>query len=192
MLSDESKRVLVVSSSLKAKEFIGENIEGRCLAEYVRSGAEARRLLSGTDFDTVIINCPLKDEFGTDLAENVIQGSYAGVMLLVKADVFEDVTFAMEKIGVYVLSKPVSSSTFSQGFALTQATSTRMKKLAEKTETLKEKMEEIRLVGRAKLLLITKLSFSEEEAHKYIERQAMDRCVKRKVVAGDIIKTYSD
>ena len=53
-------------------------------------------------------------------------------------------------------------------------------------------MEEIKLIGRAKLLLITKLSFTEEEAHKYIEKQAMDRCVKKSVIAYDIIKTYNN
>ena len=53
-------------------------------------------------------------------------------------------------------------------------------------------MEEIKLVGRAKLLLMQKLSLSEAEAHKYIELRAMDGCVKRSVVAENVIKTYGD
>ena len=51
-------------------------------------------------------------------------------------------------------------------------------------------MEEIKLISRAKLLLITKLSFSEDEAHRYIEKRAMDDCIKKSAVAMDIIKTY--
>ena len=52
-------------------------------------------------------------------------------------------------------------------------------------------MEEIRLVNRAKWLLISELKMDEPDAHRYIEKQAMDRCVTRREVAEEIIKTYS-
>ena len=32
---------------------------------------------------------------------------------------------------------------------------------------------------------------SEPEAHRYIEKQAMDRCIAKKSIAEEIIKTYS-
>ena len=57
--------------------------------------------------------------------------------------------------------------------------------------TLEEKMGEIRLVNRAKWLLISELKMSEPDAHHYIERQAMDCCVSKKEIAENIIKTYS-
>ena len=185
-------RVLVVSSSVKGSEFIEKNLTENCRAEYVTSGVEARLCLSQKDYDVVLINCPLKDEFGSELAENVIKDSYAGAMLLVRNDVYEGVSSAMEKIGVFCEPKPVSVQSFVQGLRMTITTCQRLKGLVRKTESLKEKMEEIKIVGRAKLLLITKLSFTEEEAHKYIEKQAMDRCVKKTVIACDIIKNYND
>ena len=75
---------------------------------------------------------------------------------------------------------------------LTLAANARVKLLMKKTQSLKEKMEEIKLISRAKLLLVTKLSFTEAEAHRYIEKQAMDRCVKKSAVAYDVIKNYGD
>ena len=51
-------------------------------------------------------------------------------------------------------------------------------------------MEEIRLVNRAKWLLISELKMSENDAHKYIEKQAMDRCITRRAMAESIIRTY--
>lgn len=51
-------------------------------------------------------------------------------------------------------------------------------------------MEEIRIVGRAKLLLIEKLKMTEPDAHRYIEKTAMDRCISKRAVAESIIKTY--
>ena len=56
--------------------------------------------------------------------------------------------------------------------------------------SLESKMREIRLVNRAKLLLVERLSMTEEEAHHFIEKQAMDSCVKKSEIAENIIKTY--
>ena len=53
-----------------------------------------------------------------------------------------------------------------------------------------EKMEEIRIINRAKWLLIEQLKMTENEAHRYIEKQAMDRCVTRRTVAENILSTY--
>ena len=54
-----------------------------------------------------------------------------------------------------------------------------------------EKMQEIRIVNRAKWFLITELKMTETDAHRYIEKQAMDRCVSKKEIAEEIIKTYA-
>ena len=49
-------------------------------------------------------------------------------------------------------------------------------------------MEEIRIVNRAKWILISELKLDEPEAHRYIEKQAMDRCISKRIVAEEIIK----
>ena len=55
---------------------------------------------------------------------------------------------------------------------------------------LQKKIDEIRLVDRAKCALIQYLSMTEAQAHRYIEKQAMDRCVPRRVIAQQIIQMY--
>ena len=62
--------------------------------------------------------------------------------------------------------------------------------MEQKTATLEEKMQEIRLVNHAKWVLIEQLKMTEEQAHKYIEKQAMDRCITRRAVAENILSTY--
>ena len=66
----------------------------------------------------------------------------------------------------------------------------KMAALQEKSDTLEKKMKEIRLVNRAKWILIAQMKMSEEEAHKYIEKTAMDECVTRGEIAERIIRTY--
>ena len=67
----------------------------------------------------------------------------------------------------------------------------RLRKFEKKTLSIEEKMAEIRLVNKAKWLLIGELHMDEPDAHRYIEKQAMDRCISRREIAEEIIKTYS-
>ena len=71
------------------------------------------------------------------------------------------------------------------------STREKLRKTEKKTLSIEEKMEEIRIVNRAKWLLISELKMDEQGAHRYIEKQAMDRCVSKRVVAEEVIKTYS-
>lgn len=62
--------------------------------------------------------------------------------------------------------------------------------LSSQTTKLKVKMEEIRVVNRAKMLLMQNLNMTEADAHRYIEKEAMDRCIKKTTVAEQVISTY--
>ena len=79
---------------------------------------------------------------------------------------------------------------FAQTLRLLCITRERLRGMEKKAVTLQEKMEEIRLVNRAKWLLIEELKMTEQEAHRYIEKRAMDRCVTRRAVAEQILSTY--
>ena len=52
-------------------------------------------------------------------------------------------------------------------------------------------MQEIRIVNRAKWFLISELKMTENDAHRYLEKQAMDRCISKKAMAEEIIKIYT-
>ena len=53
-------------------------------------------------------------------------------------------------------------------------------------------MEEIRLINKAKFILIKENNMTEEEAHKYIEKNAMDNCVTKVTIAKNIINRCSN
>ena len=53
-------------------------------------------------------------------------------------------------------------------------------------------METIRIVNHAKWILINNMKLSENEAHKLIEKQAMDTRRSKRDVAEGIIKTYGN
>ena len=60
-----------------------------------------------------------------------------------------------------------------------------------KNLSVEEKMEEIRLVNRAKWILIEQQNMSESDAHRHIEKQAMDLCTSKMEIAQKIIHTYT-
>lgn len=57
-------------------------------------------------------------------------------------------------------------------------------------EDIKALVDEIRLVNRAKLILIKVYGMTEQEAQKKMTRAAMDRCVKKRVIAQEIISLH--
>lgn len=150
----------------------------------------ARRALLENRFDIVIVNTPLPDEFGTALALDACADSGAGVLLLVRAELFPQVNEQASPGGVLTLPKPLSQTLVSQSLTLLRGTRERLRRMEQKTATLEEKMQEIRLVNHAKWVLIEQLKMTEEQAHKYIEKQAMDRCITRRAVAENILSTY--
>ena len=171
--------VLVVSASAKFNESVRGLLPERFYwpVTVLTDAAGARREL-------------LPDEFGTRLAQDICQHSAAGVLLLVKAEHFPDIDGRLTPQGVLVLSKPMSTQLFTQSMRLLCGTRERLRGLEKKNATIEEKMEEIRLVNRAKWLLIGELNMTEQEAHRYIEKQAMDRCVTKRAVAEQILSTY--
>ena len=52
------------------------------------------------------------------------------------------------------------------------------------------KLEELQLISRAKAVLIEYLKLTEPQAHRCIEKQAMDLGLTRRQVALNILKTY--
>lgn len=158
--------------------------------ETARSAGEARRRLLETAFDIVLIQTPLRDEFGSRLAVDVCRSSGAGALLFVKKEVYDDVYAEVMEQGVMVLPVPTSTQMVSQTLRILCAARERLRRMEEKQATVEEKIEEIRLVNRAKWLLIERLQMTEEDAHRYIEKQAMDLRLTRRSVAENIIKTY--
>ena len=67
----------------------------------------------------------------------------------------------------------------------------RLRKFEKKTLSIEEKMAEIRIVNKAKWILISELKMDEPNAHRYIEKQAMDQCITKREVSENIIRTYT-
>ena len=184
--------VLIVSASRQAEDYLREVLCGGSFAPIssAKSVSEAKRMQLENHFDIVVINTPLPDDFGIEFAEQLCEDSSVGVLLFVKNELFEQVSCKVEDYGVLTFPRPGSRQSITQAIRLLVATHNRLAAFERKAIKLEAKMKEIRLINRAKWLLIDRFSMSEAEAHKYIEKTAMDNCVKRGEIAENIIRTY--
>ncbi|MGI6213505.1 MAG: ANTAR domain-containing response regulator [Christensenellales bacterium] len=188
------KSALIVTNTEKTAAFIAEQLSVYSLTDFAvaRTCGEARRALLERDFDLIIINAPLADETGEGFARQISVKGISQVILIVKSEIYDMVAAVCENDGVLTVAKPLSREMFRQALSLVKSTGIRLQNIRAENEGLREKIETIRLVDRAKSILIAARGMSEQEAHRYIEKKAMDTRSKRKAVAERIIKDYEN
>lgn len=184
--------VLVVSGTEKSAALILEFLSQNPCKEIitVKNCGEARRLLVERDFDLCIVNAPLTDEFGVQFAIHTAMEGICQVIVLVKNELFDEVSSKVEDYGVLTVAKPMNRQVFWSALKLAGASFRKAVKLKNENEKLLQKMDDLRLVDRAKCILIQYLKMNEAEAHRYIEKQAMDMRMTKRQVAEGILKTY--
>ena len=191
-LKERVYSALVVSSGEKLNNSLSPLLaESHCSpVRFVSNISAAKRAWSEQAFDIIIINSPLPDDTGIRFAIDTASSPGTAVLLLLRAELLDDVFDRVAEHGVFTMARPLSRPLVLLALRWMQSVRERLRMQEQKTLSVEEKMEEIRVVNRAKWLLISELKMAEPQAHRYIEKQAMDRCVSRKEIAEEIIKTY--
>ena len=187
---DETYRVLLVSAAEKFNTVTCSLLPGSEFhpVEIVKTARAAQRRLLEQEFDLVLVNAPLPDEFGTDLAMDVCLKSRAAVLLLIKREVHDEICAKVTDAGVLTLPKPTSEAVMRHMIRTMCAVRERLKRVQERQVTVDQKIEEIRIVDKAKWALISSRQMTEEEAYQYIQRQSMDRRVSKRTAAEEILR----
>ncbi len=179
----------LVVSGAKNREGLARFLESCGCREVVTaaSGDEARRLLGEREYGLVVVAAPLPDEFGRELALHAADSTDSSVLFLAGPGHAQEVAAGLREYGVAVVPTPLSRQTLSQVVELLEASRRRTLRLREENRRLTRRLEEMRLVSRAKCLLIQYAGMTEEEAHHALERQAMNRRCTRAEAAREMI-----
>ncbi len=192
-LKESFYTVLIVSSNEKFNEQLKTVLPQNTFGNPViaKTVGEAKRILLEREFDITLINSPLTDEFGTDLAIDLCHDGESGVLQFVRSELYDEIYDKTNEYGVLLVEKPVLLKAAYQSIRLACATIERIRRMKKNNvNSLKEKLEEIKLVDTAKLLLIEHKKFTEEEAHRYLEKRAMDLRKTKRACALDVINEY--
>ena len=192
-LQERVYSVLIVSASEKFQSSILSLLPESSYSPIITAASvgEAERDRNQRDFDFIFINSPLPDDAGIRFAVDCCRAGGTVAVLFAAAALYEQVLARVAEHGVFVLPRPIPRDAILRGLNWMTAARERLRGYEKKVQPIEEKMEEIRLVNRAKWLLISELNMSEPDAHHYINRQAMDRCVPKREVAEEIIRLYS-
>lgn len=192
-LKERIYSVLIVSSTERFSSTLAEFLPEASYSPIITAASisAAERARNQRFFDFIFINSPLSDNSGIHFAIDSCRQGGTVTVLFAAADLCDQIYSQVAEYGVYILPKPTPRGAMLRGLNWITATRERLRGYEKKAQPIEEKMEEIRLVNRAKWLLISELKLSEPDAHRYITRQAMDRCVSKRAVAEEIIRLYS-
>ena len=186
-------KVLIVSNLTSAVNVLKSLLEenscevGAVVTEYQSAFDHA----NGTLYDIVVINYPVDECDCISLAKKISEETICGVVIIVPEKKSLFIGNQVYESGVVVINKPINKMLFSQLIEVVKVARKRYVGLSEENEKLKLSLEEEKIVNRAKLLLMQYLAMSEEHAHRYIEKQAMDMRISRLEVAKQVLRTYS-
>ena len=157
---------------------------------FFSSFANASKALESKSYDFIIVNTTAQADAGIRFALNASKTNSSIVLLLVKSEDYDETYDKVADHGIFLLSKPLGKQTLLATISCMVSAKERMRSLTNKVHLAEEQAAEIRLTNRAKWLLIGKEGMTEQEAHRFIEKQAMDSCSPRKKIALEIIHKY--
>lgn len=155
----------------------------------VKSVGEAQRAVAERSYDFVIINAPLKDDPGVNFAIDC-SSKNSLALILIQNEFHADVYAKVGNYGVFTLAKPMSKHSMDTALRWLLTAKKRLGRVEKNSAKMENKMEEIRLVNKAKWLLISNEGLLEPEAHHLLEKEAMNRCISKTEVAKEIISKY--
>ena len=181
--------VLVVSSDKKSTEYLYDLLRDEQLS-IIESAENISDIHES--YDLVIIDIPLKDGLSGKNAVDLFENTDSKIILAVPKEREEYFESKSEKYGVFVIAKPVDKTLFKKAMHFFRAMQKRLGGVQKENVRLKKQIDDIRLINRAKYILMEYLSMTEAQAHRYLEKQAMDMRVTKAEIAKRILSTYEN
>lgn len=184
------RRILIAGKTKQVCESIAallpeEEYNSSCLTDGIHM-----RSANVENCDIIIISTPLEDEFGLDLAAELHNKTSAALIILTKGELAEEVQNKVKFTGAYVIGRPCSKTALIQAVKFAEVAGESLKRLTEEKNRLERQLEDIKIINKAKACLMEYLKLTEEQAHRQIQKQAMDLRKTQKQVAQDILLMY--
>lgn len=152
---------------------------------------EAERKLAQLDPALVVWQCDAPGLPALRQCVRLAEGSESVFLLLVRPGTYEAVWQFVQAAGICVMSWPAPQEVFRQTLRNLLLLKKSLRAMQEKTDQLQSQLQDMKRIQKAKSLLMNQLGMSEADAHRWIEKAAMDRCVKKREIAETIIRMYA-
>ena len=187
--SRRKSSVLIAAESENTFKIL-KGIIGTQFSEVLQAAtmAKTRQLLASGQIDVLVINTPLPDEAGVEAAINLAAHKQeTSILLIVKQKSYAQVCYKTEGTGIFVMMRPLRREQFLEAARMLRTMQGRITGLLQSNEKLRRKLEDAGTISRAKCLLIEYQHMTENEAHHYLEAEAMDNALPKAEVARRVI-----
>ena len=161
------------------------------ISKYRHRKDEAERKLAQLDPALVVWQCDAPGLPALRQCVRLAESSEAVFLLLVRPGTYATVWQFVQAAGICVMSWPAPQEVFRQTLRNLLLLKKSLRAMQEKTDQLQSQLQDMKRIQKAKSLLMNQLGMSEADAHRWIEKAAMDRCVKKREIAETIIRMYA-
>ena len=156
----------------------------------VTDGGSLKEFFAENPYDIALLVLPFEERFGADTAAFLSKSYDTEIIAFVPSKLYDDVCSKLARSGLLILPKSAPRALIINALRNAVHTKEKLDGLREEKQTLTEMVNEMKLVNRAKCVLIEYLRISEKEAHRQMQKRAMDQRITLSEVAADILKTY--
>lgn len=189
----EEERALIAAGQETVARRLAEELDAQSVPSHcVFSVQEARDALNEGAYAILLICLPLPGD-GERLALDAAGCSDCAILLIAREECQdEEPVRRAREAGALFLPRPLKRERLAFALESAACIHRRIAYLKKENALLQRKMKELRSVERAKYLLTQTLGMTEAQAHRFIEKQAMDARQTRAEVALRILKTYEN
>ncbi len=193
-MSEHLESILIISSKSQSIDGLTKLLmeEELLSPDSAKDAEHGRELALSRPYDLILVDSPLPDMKSEELAAYLSHNTDSCVLLFVGHEQELQVEKNMCEAGVFVIAKPVTRYVFHKSITYLRVSLNRLRGIRHEKVKLQKQNEEIRLVNRAKGILMEYLSMTESQAHRYLEKQAMDLRITKAEVAKSLLSTYEN
>lgn len=191
--SETSTRVLIAEDDTDARQLLVELLGalGHSVVGHVGTGREAVATAAAVKPDVVLLDVHMPDGSGIEAAEQIaeqVPGTavvlFSGDHSLALSDREVDTTRA-----IAYLPKPTPPNVLDATLRMAVARARSLQKAQQEAIEAKNKLEERKIIERAKGILMRRTGSSEQEAYSILRRTSQDRSVPMLEIAKAVLES---
>ena len=191
--TESTGAVLIISAKPRVQSALRSALAtryGRVLT--AESIIEAKRFIERDKIVLALLLTPLKDEEEIHRFMDTADRRMIALVYVVSREAYAEEVYRTNGRSIFVLAYPLQLEQVMQAVSFLYQAQQRFFILLKEQERLRAQLKETQMLSRAKCLLIEKKGMTEEEAHYYVLRKAMDESASKGETAARILKELQD
>lgn len=181
-------KIFINAKTSDACENLRESLDG--FAESFALCFDDEKQYDFGDCGAIVVSTPLRSEFGLNYVNEVSKLTSVPIIVLARADIADDIQRRIKFTGAFVVEKPFKKSVLQSALKMAALAKENINRLEDEKNKLSKQLDDVKVIDRAKCCLIQYLNLTEEQAHRHIQKLAMDTRKSQREIAEDVLRTY--